>query len=368
MPGPRLAAAVVHAALLCYFLITTLNMLKGGPSATEVTVVLACMGAIYGIQLLHSAPHAARTSARRKTLTLGAQVLLTYLPLAAFGLYWGAMAGFLAGSILLLLPARWAWPLYGLVGMGFVIPPYLDGTELVHVIYMGQTTLLTGLVTFGLARLRQVILMLHETREELGRMAVTTERLRFARDLHDLLGYSLSAITLKGELVHRLIAKAPDRAAAEVGEILVISRQALADVRVVASGYRTLSLADEIRAARAGLAAAGMQVRGDVRPGPLDPDVDTVLATVLREAVTNILRHSSATYCRIDAVREGVRVRLTVTNDGVRPGYRDASPHGGSGLGNLELRLRAVGGSLTREDTSETFVLSAEAPAGRAGG
>jgi two-component system sensor histidine kinase DesK len=364
VPAPRLASVILHIALLCYAGITAINIMERDLSPGELAVALACLAAIYGVQLFHSSARGDGASGPVKSLTLGAQTLLTYLPLAAYGMYWGAMAGFLAGSVLLLLPGRWAWPLYGLIGVSMIVPPYLDGAGLLDMAYSPQATLLTGLVTFGLTRLSQVIRALHDTREELGRMAVAAERLRFARDLHDLLGYSLSAITLKGELVHRLIPTAPERAAAEIEEVLVISRQSLADVRAVASGYRSLSLADEIRAAGSTLASAGIEAHTEARTGPVDPRVDTVLATVLREAVTNILRHSNATRCAIDAVRDGARVRLTVANDGVTPGYVDDAANGGSGLENLDVRLRSVGGSLARvRESATTFVLVAEAPA-----
>ncbi|WP_331766182.1 histidine kinase [Embleya sp. NBC_00896] len=358
---------ILNAALLCYFGVTVLNILNAGGSSGRVAAALLCMAGIYALQLVHSSAGAGAASARRKCLTLGAQAALTYLPLAVFSMYWGAMAGFLAGSILLLLPPRWAWPLYALIGASMLPPAILNDTTLVFKVYVVQTTLLTGVVTFGLTRLADVVRALHESREELGRMAVTRERLRFARDLHDLLGYSLSAITLKSELIRRLIAKQPDRAVAETQDVLAISRQALADVRAVASAYRDMSLEEEIRSARTTLGAAGMEVRAEFTAGAVGSRVDTVLATVLREAVTNVLRHSRASRCSIAAVRDGRLVRLTVTNDGVAAEYRDESPHGGGGLGSLAARLSAVGGTLAwQRGAGDTFRLVAEAPPGDA--
>ncbi|WP_326700528.1 histidine kinase [Streptomyces sp. NBC_01754] len=364
LPAPRLARAILLAALLSYLAITVINILSTelGPLATATA--FAGLASIFALQLGHSRAGANRAPLGRRSLTLGAQCLLTYLPLVTFHAQWGAMAGFLAGSLLLLLPPRVAWPLYALVGLSMLLPPVLEGRPLVDSVYLCQTTLLTGVVVYGLSRLAELIRILHETRDELARMAVSKERLRFARDLHDLLGYSLSAITLKSELIHRLITVHPARATTEIEDVLAISREALADVRTVASGYRDMSLRDELASARSVLNAAAVEVRADVRLGTVSRPVDTVLAAVLREAVTNLLRHSKAEHCDITAVQERGRVRLSITNDGADPDYHDPSPDSGTGLGNLSLRLASVDGRLVSERGSDgTFRLAVEAPA-----
>ncbi|MEV7522618.1 histidine kinase [Streptomyces sp. NPDC091371] len=349
LPAPRMAQVILIVAISCYVGITTLNILNAGVEGRGLVVALGCLVAVFVLQLLHSRPGARYAPTPRKVLTLGAQAVLTYLPLFTLKSQWGAMAGFLAGSLLLLLPPRLGWSLYGLVGVSMLVPALLEGQPPVFTVYIVQTTLLTGLVTFGLSRLSELVRVLHESRGALTRAAVTRERLRFARDLHDLLGYSLSAIQLKGELIHRLISAHPAKAKQEIEEVLVISRQSLADVRRVASGYRDMSLEEEIASARSVLGAAEVTAVTDIRLGPVSSPVDTVLATVLREAVTNILRHSRAGRCEISAVEKDGLVTLSVTNDGTTEGYRDSSPHSGSGLGNLELRVRAVGGELVVE-------------------
>ncbi|WP_240796265.1 histidine kinase [Streptomyces sp. RFCAC02] len=367
-PAPRMARTILHVALLCYFGITAMNIGDAGLSPLGSAAAFAAMAAVYALQLVHSAPGARRAPLRRTGWTLGLQAALTYLPLVVFDSAWGSMAGFLAGSILLLLPPPWAWPLYGLVGISLLVPGIQWGDPPRTIVYYVQATLLTGLVTYGLTRLTEVVRALHDTREELSRAAVSRERLRFARDLHDLLGYSLSAVALKGELIRRLIPDQPGRAVTEVEDVLVITRQALADVRAVASGYRDLSLEEEVRSARTTLDAAGITVHADVRLGTVSGTVDTALATVLREGVTNVLRHSRATRCGIDAAAVDGVVRLSLTNDGAHGEPSGPSePDGGSGLGNLTARLRAVGGTLTwRRAPDGTFLLVAEAPVGRA--
>ncbi|MER6347549.1 sensor histidine kinase [Streptomyces sp. NPDC001595] len=363
------------AALLCYLGITVLNLLSARPDAYHLSVGLGCLVLVFLLQLVHSSPCARDAPTPRKVLTLTAQGVLSYLPLIWFGLSWGAMAGFFAGSLLLLLPARTGWTLYGLTALSLLIPGIRDDRGVIDLVYMCQTTALTGLVVYGLTRMESLVGEVHRARADLARMAVTKEQLRFSRDLHDLLGYSLSAITLKNELIHRLIPAHPGRAREEVDEVLLISRQALADVRRVASGYREMSLTAELASAQSVLAAAEVSVEVDVddsfgtvdSAGRLGAQTSTVLATVVREGVTNLLRHTKATYCRISVRVEDSSLHLTILNDGLVSGYQDRSPHSGSGLGNLGLRLESLGGELTVDRSAgrhgtDQFRLSARVP------
>ncbi|MEV4441221.1 histidine kinase [Streptomyces sp. NPDC049577] len=352
-------------SLLSYAGMTVLNLLGQKFSHGALALGLLGLFAICFMQYFHSAPEAPRRLGRRKYLTLGIQALFTYLPIVIYGNWWGNMAGFLAGSLLLLLPPRPAWALYGAVSASMFFSPLLSGRTAEVSLYHSQMTMLCGVVVYGLSHLSQVIQALLDTRRELARMAVTRERLRFSRDLHDLLGYSLSSITLKSELIRRLIPVQPEQAVREVAEVLAISRQSLADVRTVASGYREMSLEQELLSARSVLTAAEVGVRTDISLDKVSRQVDTVLATVLREAVTNVLRHSKAGSCVISVARSGRgRVRLSVVNDGADPAHRDVSPDSGSGLGNLATRLEAVGGRLIFSRSDEgVFRLEAEAPA-----
>ncbi|MYV67500.1 sensor histidine kinase [Streptomyces sp. WAC08241] len=361
--APRFATAVLTSALLSYLGITALNIAGTDLDPLPMAICLLCLVAIFVLQLRHSRPGADQVAPLRKRVTLGAQALLTYLPVMAFESQWGAMAGFLAGSLLLLLPPRLAWPLYGAVGLSMLAPPAIDGRPLIDSLYLFQSTLLTGLVVYGLSRLASLVRQLHETKNELARMAVTKERLRISRNLHDLLGYSLSAITLKSELIHRLVLTHPQRAKVEIEEVLALSRQSLADVRRVSRGLRDMSLRSELFSVTGLLEATDVKVTTEVHLDELGPEVNTVLAAVLREAITNMLRHSRATTCSIEAVQDAERVRLVVTNDGAAPVYRDASQDSGAGLQNLAMRLRSVSGRLTVAHGGDgTFRLTAEAP------
>lgn len=347
-PAPLLARAVILVALTCYGTMTILNVVRTRPGTTQLVACVMLVIAVYGVQVAVSSGGARRWSTRWKAGALGVQAVLTFAPLVWFGTNWGSMQGPLAASLLLTLPARYAWPSYGLLIAFIPVYNLRAGASVDLVLYFTIAGILTGLVIYGLTRLTDLVHEVYSTREELARMAVTQERLRFARDLHDLLGYSLSAITLKGELIQRLISSRPDKAREETASLLQVARQALSDVRLVSSGYRDMSLSEEAESAGTVLAAADVRADVDVTCGRLHPVVDTVLATALREGVTNILRHSGVRVCSIKAETDGETVRLGLTND--HP-YELAdvfsARNGGSGLDNLRIRFAAIGGGLS---------------------
>jgi two-component system, NarL family, sensor histidine kinase DesK len=362
--APRLARAIMIVVLCCYCSIVIINVLAyDTASTTKLAVCTGVVVAEFSLQFALTSPSARGWPLRRRLAVLVVQALLTYLPVVWFGLNWGSMQGPLAATILLTLPNQVAWPLFGLVLVSSPVYPSVKLGAL-YGAYVLISVALGGLVIYGLTRLTDLVRQLHDTREQLARMAVTQERLRFARDLHDLLGYSLSTITLKGELVSRLIPVRPEQAAEETTSMLLVARQALADVRLVSRGYRDMSLCEEAESAAKVLASAEVRVETDVRVERLHPVVDTVLATALREGVTNILRHSKAEVCTIRATSDTETVLLTLVNDGVtNGGNSDTLSGGGSGLGNLRTRLTEIGGKLTAGvDADGLFRLEARAP------
>jgi two-component system sensor histidine kinase DesK len=361
--APRLAHGISITVISGFGIITLLNV---NNVVSETVRLVVCVGAVlllYAVQFMITSASARRWSARRRLVTLAAQAVLTFVPMVWLGTAWGSMAGPLAGSILLLLPGRIAWPCYGVVPLVILGWSVHGGRPALETGYYTLSTALTGLVIYGLTRLTDLVREVHDARAEMARMAVTQERLRFARDLHDLLGYSLSAITLKSELIHRLVPVNPERARAEVASVLSVARQALADVRLVASGYRDMSLEAEAESVAEVMAAADVEVQVDITCGRLHPLVDTVLATALREGVTNILRHSKVQSCTIGAEIVAETVRLVLVNDGVTASHPSDSAHRGSGLGNLRTRLSEIGGQLTvGVNSGGRFRLVAEAP------
>lgn len=185
-------------------------------------------------------------------------------------------------------------------------------------------------------------------REEIARLAVTAERLRIARDLHDLLGHNLALITLKSELAGRLLKGAPDRAAVEIADIEQTARATLQQVRAALAGYRQSTLVSEREAAQQILAAAGIALRyedGTTPETDLPPAVETVLSWAVREGVTNVVKHSRAHVCVIRATRDAQTASVEVTDDGAAEALApDTAPGQGSGLRGLAERVQALGG------------------------
>jgi two-component system, NarL family, sensor histidine kinase DesK len=228
-------------------------------------------------------------------------------------------------------------------------------------LFYAAITAAVGLVVYGLARLAALAAQLEAMKGELARVAVVRERLRIVRDVHDLLGLGLSAIALKADLISQLIGRDPTRAAAEIGELRRICASARADILQVTADGQRLSLAAELTAARQILTSAGIQVHADIPKVPLLATTDHVLATVMREAVTNVLRHSAAKTCTIEVTAGADLLRLRVSNDGLPEGTAVGS-QAGSGLANLTARTHAVGGQLTSSQADGKFELVAEVP------
>ena len=172
-----------------------------------------------------------------------------------------------------------------------------------------------GLLVYGLTRLAQLAVQLENLRGELARKAVAVERLRVARDTHDLLGLGLSAIAMKADLIGKLIDRGDARAGAEIAELARICATARADVRLVTGEARDLPLDAELAAARDVLTSAGIDVRMRVSADP-PPEAAAVLVPVIREAVTNILKHSGASYCVLEMTADARLLHLSISNDG----------------------------------------------------
>lgn len=206
---------------------------------------------------------------------------------------------------------------------------------------------------------------LREAREELALVAVSEERLRFARDLHDLLGHSLSLIALKSALAEKLLPKVAENAAAEkeLRDLQSVARSALTQVREAVSGYRQPSLAEELVGARTMLEAAGINCHVQRNIGVIPEPVEAVLTWVVREGVTNVVRHSQAKTCEIVLTQDEHVVCIEIKDDGV--GSQSGTPSG-SGLAGLGERLEASGGRLEAgSSTGGGFVLRARLPLDR---
>ena len=216
------------------------------------------------------------------------------------------------------------------------------GAPAAYTIAIVVETVLIGLSIIGVMWLERTVGELRFAREELARLAVSEERLRFSRDIHDLLGHSLSVIVLKSELLARVLPDdAPPRVRQEVTEIESVARGALREVREAVAGYRKASLLTELGGAAAAFEAAGIDYQRVQRGGVITPQTEEVLAWAVREGVTNVIRHSSARRCSIRVERENGHIILDVVDDGT--GGRQ-SP--GNGLRGVAERAAGIGGAL----------------------
>lgn len=218
----------------------------------------------------------------------------------------------------------------------------------------------SGLVMFILRRLFTTIGLLREAREELARAAVAEERQRFSRDLHDLLGHTLSVVVVKAEVVRRLVERSPAQAAEAATDIETIGRQALVEVREAVTGYRERDLAAELDGARTALSDAGITPTVRRAAGSLDDRADALLGWAVREGATNVIRHSKATRCTISLRYEDGCAVLTVVDDGLGRGVANGTA--GTGLRGLTERFAGAGGTVRTEAGRGGFTLTATVP------
>ncbi len=275
---------------------------------------------------------------RREMLVLA--VLGVVLAVGLGPAWTGLMIYVSAASAGVLPKQTWVWP--AVLGSAAVAVAVVAADGLLGDLFiLPLMCVLSAFALLGTRTLMRVNAELAEAREELAHRAVAEERMRFARDLHDLLGHSLSLIALKSELAGRLAERDPGRARQEMADVESAARQALAEVREAVSGYRQVSLAQALVEARSALSAAGIALHPptavDVLPGP----VDAVLGWVVREAVTNVLRHSGATTVTVTLDTAADDVVLGIADDG---GGSTAPP--GAGLSGLAERVQRLGGDL----------------------
>ena len=358
---PRATSYLVLSGLFATQLagIFTARIPRGG-FGTGLALITA--GLLFALQLWVGWRGAARWPRRRRLGALVAMGALTYLPLAALRVVWPGMAGFFAGSILILRPTRSSWVLFALAVTSMLGAPLGLGLDARDATYLMLTSLGSGLTVFAIYQLRLFAKRTQGAGAQLAQLTSARERERFSMDLHDILGYSLAAITLKAELTRKLVGSDPALAEDELAEVVELARQASVDVRLMASGYSCISLAQEAGSAASLLTAACITPQITIDCGALADEVDVVLAIVLREAVTNVLRHSAARNCVIVANREDTMVTLKVVNDGVPQPTKPGT--GGHGLRNLARRLEVIGGQLsTGGSDDDEFRLLATVPA-----
>ena len=305
-------------------------------------VGLGLFVALY-VSLLPTAPWLARRGPRTELLALAllpaiaVVLLLADAPasFAALFVYFVAAAG-------LRLPPRAAVPATLLTALGVGIGGLVAGERSSAVSATVLTIVSIGILMTAFGRIARANRELRATREELARLAVSEERLRIARDLHDLLGHSLSVIALKSDLARKLLDREPGRAAAELEDIQSVTRTALAEVREAVQGYRRIALTEALENARSALTAAGIDCELADDAATLPVEVDAVLAWAVREGTTNVIRHSGASHCAIRVQSDEHRAGVEIEDDG--SAALSAKP--GSGLDGLRERAQRLRGEL----------------------
>jgi signal transduction histidine kinase len=352
---------VTVVMIVGYAALPVINVLSGPIGAGALAGLVACMAVQAGVVLRLAADHGPLLPGRLRAGTLAVQLVATALPLLWIDAPWGSMGGFLAGTVLLTKPRRrWA-PFLG-VGAAVGVLAVIHREPVAWSAYLVISTLLTGLILYGIGSLSSLVAQVDRMRDELARTAVARERSRLARDLDELLGRDLTLLAAECRTAYGHLGHDPTLARAAVAEMLHVCRRALTTVRTAAGGYRYASLAAELDSTASVLAAAGVRLQVEPPGRPVPHALDQALGVAVREAVANVLRHSDARWCRIRIRHSGDDVRLEVTNDGSLTSA-DPALEPGSGLGELASDIGSLGGRLTaRVSPDRTFHLLVDLP------
>ncbi len=345
--NPRRAMVTLTLAVAAISPVLTSLGSPGQPGRAPY-VPVACGAALAALQLRTSYAASRGDRPRWPWPTLLVMAALVYGPMYWYTANWWATQQLLGASALMLVPhRRLAATLAAAPVIGTLMYDswtYFRADSSVNDIAfalswwaIAMTCAIAAL--YGAVRLVRLVSELQDARTELAELAITRERLRVSRDLHDLAGQSLTAISLRGDLALALLEQDSDAARAEMATLTATARNALHDVLTVTRSGAAVDLRTEAEGARALLAAAGIETVLRLGDDGMPPEVRTVYAWALREGVTNVLRHSEATTCMITASRS----RLEIINDGVtgRP------PGTGNGLTGLAERVRAFSGRVT---------------------
>ncbi|ANP56335.1 sensor histidine kinase [Streptomyces griseochromogenes] len=365
-PGNRreLLVKMLWIGVWLIFLSSPIKDLTSGTHTTGATVAGALgLTAFVGTYLTLVFRNMGRPFAPRTVMSM-VSVLAVLAPALAYSLgsSWLGLFVYLSVACGATLPLRTAaWAILSTAVALYLVAVHDGETS------WDDSLLLVPLIGFAMVGVGQLVRTTNELRKAratVAHLAANEERLRLARDLHDLLGHSLSLITLKSELAGRMLPEHPDKAAQQVADIEQVSRQALVDVREAVTGYRRPRLAAELAGTQVALTAAGV-----VAEVPAEPDLtgvpeesEAALAWALREAVTNVVRHSGADKCLVQLTHrqtlDGPVLELSVEDNG--SGGSGSGP--GNGLTGLTERLEKAGGTLDAGRIKHGFRLVARVP------
>lgn len=359
----RRAVSGFAIVMLLYLVLPFVSAMTYAPEEHQVPIV-AVAAALFGVcHLLIVRLNPTGWQRSLQGVALGVQAVLTFaIPLVG-GVLWLGLGTYLFGSLGIVFRARVALPLAVVALAGETWLMLHLHAELSDLLLLHLQNVITGVCIAGGVRVAKVALDLFAARDELAELAVDNERLRFSRELHDVLGHNLSAIALKSELTSKLIEVRPELAQAELDLIREIAAKSLTDVRAVAKGYRSMDLSREADSLTSILRGAGVACATLAVPANLPVQTTDVLAWALREAVTNVLRHAKATTVELRCSRSTGAVILDVVNDGVSGEQAKTDAVGGNGLVGLEERVRTVGGQvITGSPRKGWFALSVRIP------
>jgi two-component system, NarL family, sensor histidine kinase DesK len=347
---PRVALALIWLGFLLVPLVTAITN-KGPGHGWTIAAAAVFTGTYMGLVLVMFRAEHQRLQWALAGVLVTVAVGLTVADRSG----WGFLFTYCAACAALVAPARLGFAAIFACSALAVGCSLLGGASSGAAVGYGASAIGVGLLMVLMRDLRMRNQELTEARAELARTAVVRERERFARDLHDLLGHTLSVIALKAELAGRLLRERPGEAAAEVAEVEAVARQALGEVRHAVSGYRRPTLEGELAGARMALSAAGIEAQVDFSPVSFDPEVEAVLAWAVREGATNVIRHSGARHCCVKVSARLGGAEVEVLDDGARARPVDGemaaadwavNGDGGHGLAGLRERAEALRGRI----------------------
>lgn len=342
-----------------------------GEAAPRSLIAFSAVAFVVGYCFLVISFRAALTSRsqkpRRQTAVLAAMIAIASLMTLVFDSGWGYLFCYCSACSALLATESLA---FGCVALSSILAwalPTAAGANSSSVVGIASGAAGVGLLMVLIRDLRRRNIELSGARAELARLAVAEERERFGRDLHDLLGHSLSVIALKAELAGRLVEADPARSAQEVADIESVARAALTEVRDAVGGYRRPTLEGELEGARMALSAAGIECEIRREGAVRDSEAEAVLAWAVREGATNVVRHSTADRCLLRVAAEGDLAVIEVVDDGCAAAFAVDAPVArvGHGLSGLRERVAALHGTMAAGPLAGGgYRLSVEIPRG----
>lgn len=335
------ASWYLGAGVALVWLVGLVQQVVAQSDSTASATIGVLLVVVFAVAFLASGPLAWSLRPRGRLVVCAGLFALSFVLFPWLG--WGIAATWTYVGVTIgvcVFPWQWTWPtILGLGVLALVTNGMSEGWD-ENVLWLPAIIVSISLMMASFARTTAAMGELRRTQKQLEALAVERERGRVARDIHDILGHSLTVVTVKAELAGRLVDVDPQRAKAEIAEVESLARGALADVRATVAGVRAVNVSGELAAARAALAAAGIAAELPSSTDAVTPERRELAGWIVREGVTNVVRHSGATLCRVTLATHQVEI----ADDGVGPPETTTAS---TGLSGLRERVQAAGGRLT---------------------